>query len=148
MTVSYRVSVLPPKSVFSDTVTLVHDAAGVSKARRKEKNKIFARKSRKKRKAEIEQLRDSISTLEMENKKLTSIVVEIFPPRLAIGVLARCSCPREIDDSTQEASKSQMINVLADVAVRYQRTASEPGPLNLLTVSNDQVERRTRCCDI
>jgi len=147
MTVSYRVSVLPPKSVFSD---LVHDAAGVSKARRKEKNKIFARKSRKKRKAEIEQLRDSISTLEMENKKLTSIVVEIFPPRVAIGVLARCSCPKvgEIDDSTQEASKSQMINVLADVAVRYQRTASEPGPLNLLTISNDQVERRTCCCDI
>jgi len=94
-----------------------------AKERRRERNKVLARKTRVKKKAELEILRSQVSFLENENRKLKVIVTKKLPHQVRGKLLESCesSLPDNVSAAIQSlACKSD--NSLAFIAEKLSKT--------------------------
>lgn len=62
----------------------------LAKEKRRERNKVLARKTRVKKKFELESLRDQAAKLHKENESLKVLVQTRLPPPVSAGVLMQC----------------------------------------------------------
>jgi PAS domain S-box-containing protein len=65
--------------------------AVVAKERRRERNKVLARKTRVKKKREMETLRDQVCQLQKENERLKHLVKKKLPSAISNQVLVACN---------------------------------------------------------
>lgn len=76
---------------FNESTNLVKCSAVIAKERRRERNKVLARKTRVKKKKEMETLRDQVFQLQKENERLKNIVKHKLPPDTSSQVLVSCN---------------------------------------------------------
>jgi len=83
-------SYVDPNSL-NESENLVKCSAVIAKERRRERNKVLARKTRVKKKREMETLRDQVCQLQKENERLKNIVKTKLPPVTSSQVLVSCN---------------------------------------------------------
>lgn len=88
-----------------------------SKDRRRERNKVLARKTRMKKKAEMETLRDSVVSLVNENKKLKLVAKNHLPPNVSHNVLSACKLqlPDNINQMVHQVMSRSDRNLIYDL---------------------------------
>ena len=89
------------QSIVSEDPAHFRNSAVAAKERRRERNKVLARKTRVKKKAELELLRDQVNLLQAENGRLRKIVKARLPS--SVGAHLLCAGDLDLPDAVAAA---------------------------------------------